>query len=277
MSKIYFYNGAHNGDVHYSREFVRDIENKIGDEYCYIHVCDDSILKDFEIEQAHSNLPNNNLSCFADGNDIYINTWIGQQNMKYYNMYQCSLKSNYCMYSDIYNYLGIKLETISYYIPKINFDKIYKTNIDNFFERNKKYVLICNNNVLSGQAINFDFDPIIKKISDQFKDVIFVITNNTNVKGTNIFNANDIIVSDKNLLEISYLSTKCDIIVGRASGPFCFTHIQDNILNVNKLFLVFSIFENDGKWISDSESLATQIWSNNFDENNIIENIIKYL
>ena len=37
MQRIYFYNTFHNGDVHYSRTFVRDIMNKLGDnDYYYL-------------------------------------------------------------------------------------------------------------------------------------------------------------------------------------------------------------------------------------------------
>lgn len=46
---IYFYNNFHNGDIHYSRTFVKDIMSKLGDnDYCYLHNCDPSILKDIK-------------------------------------------------------------------------------------------------------------------------------------------------------------------------------------------------------------------------------------
>jgi len=50
---IYFYNNYHNGDVFYSKEFVRDIKSKIGKEHYYIHNNNPAILKDFDIKQIN--------------------------------------------------------------------------------------------------------------------------------------------------------------------------------------------------------------------------------
>lgn len=272
---IYFYNNFHNGDVFYSKEFVRDIKNKIGSDHYYIHLNDFSILKDFDIKQIRDITPDKTLSVSKKYDKLYINTWIGQQSSKYLK-YNCSLKSNYLLYSDIYKTLELEIEPISFYIPSVDFTKII--NINNYFY-NKKSVLICNNDVHSGQSVNFDFDPIIDKISDIFKDVEFIITNNTKIIKPNVINASHIIgLNYNNLLEISYLSTKTDTIIGRASGPYCFTHIRDNMNNPNKTFIAFSNDENEGKWVSETESQAKQYWSNNYNIEyitNYIQEIIK--
>ena len=283
--KIFFYNGAQNGDMHYSREFVRDISRKIGNKHFYVHVRG-NILKDFEIEQIEQiikipgeKMPNNNLSIFNVEKDIYINTWIGQQNMRYIANTSCSLISNYRMFSDIYKKLNIKLEDISYYIPKVNFSKTNNKNIDNFFLNKKvKTVLVCNNIVLSGQSVNFNFDEIIKELTNKYKFINFLITNETFISNDNVIMIKDIIGYDVgNLLEISYLSTKCDIIIGRASGPFCLTHIIDNILDFNKIFISFTHNEYDAKWVHDSESNAKQFWYKEFNVKkvfNILDKLI---
>lgn len=285
-SIVYFYNNYHNGDIHYSKEFVREIMSKIGLKHYYIHNNDKSILKDFSIEQIKSQTPADNLSVSKNkNNDIFINTWIGQNGAKYL-LHDCSLKSNYLMYSDIYKTLGLEIQPIGYYIPQVDFDKINwsspicsarKSNIDLFLQ-GKKCILICNNDVWSGQSPNFDFDPIVDHISNNFKDITFILTNKTNISKENVTNVSNIVGFDKNLVEISYISTKTDIIIGRASGPFCFTHIQENMSNSNKIFVSFCAKENEGKWVPDSESVAKQYWFNSFDKNDIInkiENIIK--
>lgn len=275
---IYFFNNYHNGDVFYSKEFVRDIKNKIGINHYYIHNNDFSILKDFDINQIRIATPDNSISLSKKNNDLFINTWVGQANAKYLK-YNCSLKSNYLIYTDIYKSLEIQIEPINFYIPNVNFEKVDQLNINNFFDNiKKKTVLVCNNNVFSGQSVNFDFDPIINYISDIYKDVLFILTNNSNLSKQNVINVNNIIgYNMKNLLEISYLSTKTDIIIGRGSGPFCFSHIEDNINNDKKTFISFTNNENEGKWVSDSESKAEQYWFNNYDNDYIINSILEVL
>lgn len=272
---IYFYNNYHNGDVFYSKEFVKDIKNKTGKTHFYIHNNNPVILKDVDIKQIQAPTPSNISTVSKKDNDVYINTWIGQGGK--YNKFSCSLKSNYLLFQDVYKILGIDIEPIGFYIPDVDFDKVDKVNTDKYFEKNKnKTVLICNNNVLSGQAVNFNFDAIIKHMSNVFSDTTFIFTNNTQLVGDNITTANNIIGYDKgNLLEISYLSTKIDTIIGRASGPFCFSHIKENMKDENKKFIVFSNEEDEGKWVPDSESTAKQHWFNRYDKQYVIDSIEK--
>ena len=114
---IYFYNTFHNGDVHYSRTFVRDIMKKLGDnEYCYLHNNNPYIIKDINIKQDRafnsfdnwrliSNYPINYVSRIIRNKDLYINTWVGQEKWitkkgidRNRNMRYCSLYSLYEMY-----------------------------------------------------------------------------------------------------------------------------------------------------------------------------------
>lgn len=276
IENVYFYNNYHNGDVFYSKEFVKDIKSKIGKNHYYIHNNDFSILKDIDIEQIRKPTPKNEISVLQIENDIYINTWIGQQQSKYLSS-GCNLNANYNIFCDIYEQLNIEINQIEYYIPSVDFQKVQTLNIDNFINQNKKYILICNNNVHSGQSENFNFDPFIDYLSTVYPDLMFIISNNTNLNKNNVFNFSNIGGITNNLLEISYISTKCDVIIGRASGPYCFTHIKENIKNPNKNFIGFSYGEAESKWVSDNNCQAKQYWSNNFDElsiKNFINNIL---
>lgn len=269
---IYFYNNFHNGDIFYSKEFVRDIKNQIGIDHKYIHHNSKSILKDFDIEQINTVTPDNNSSLSKRNDSLYINTWIGQGGGKYLK-YDCSLKSNYLIYTDIFKSLGLEIKPIDYYVPEVNFDKINKFELD----KNKKYVLVCNNNVHSGQSRNFDFNPIIDKLSDDYKDIIFIMTNNySRLNKPNIITVMDLINHDtENLLEISYLSTQTDIIIGRGSGPYCFSHIKNNMQDPNKTFIAFTFKEDEGKWVPDEASKAKQYWFDKFNNDVEIINSIK--
>lgn len=281
IKNVYFWNNFHNGDVFYSKEFVRDIKNQIGEKHYYIHSNPKNILKDFDIEQINKITPDNLYSVYQDNDDLYINTWLGQSGGKYLKLgFDCSLKTNYLIYSDIFKKLGLEIKPIGYYIPTVDFTKIDTSKIDSFFDNDKKYILLCNNMVHSGQAVNFDFDPIINHISKNFSNITFIISNDTKISNKNVIKASDIIGFNNNLVEISYISTKTEIIIGRASGPFCFSHIKENMSNSNKIFISFSFKENESKWVPDEESQAKQYWFDWYDYSNeyiinSIESILK--
>jgi hypothetical protein len=273
IENVYFFNNYHNGDVFYSKEFIKDIKSKIGKNHYYIHSNDFSILKDIDIEQIRKPTPKNDVSVIQIGDDLYINTWVGQQQAKYLNETGCNLNANYNVFCDIYDQLNLKINPIKYYIPKVDFEKVETQNIDNFIQPNKKYVLVCNNNVWSGQSENFNFYPIIDNLSNIYPNIIFIMTNDIFLIKDNIINVDNILGFNKNLLEISYISTKTDVIIGRASGPFCFTHISDNMENENKILIGFSYKERESKYIADNNCQAKQYWYNVFENNSIINNI----
>jgi hypothetical protein len=58
----------------------------------------------------------------------------------------------------------------------------------------------------------------------------------------NVFFTDDIFAgaTGGDINEIAYLSTHAEVIVGKNSGPFMFTHVWDNIMNPNKAFVSLS-------------------------------------
>ena len=79
------------------------------------------------------------------------------------------------------------------------------------------------------------------------------------------------------LNEISYLSNYCDLIVGKNSGPFVYTLTKENFKNSNITFISFNKVEDDSLFWNLNSS-CKYVWSNNYNENNIIriiENNIK--
>lgn len=258
---IYFYNTFHNGDVHYSRTFVRDMMNKLGNnEYCYLHNNNKDIVKDIKnLKHSKSFISFDNWRLISDypityvnriirnNNDLYINTWVGQEkwitkkrvNRNRNNRY-CSLYSLYEMYEDIYDELYIKLEDISYYVPEIDFKYIEKENIDNFISNTKyDFKVLLSNNFPRTMRIELDFDKVVNYLSDKYENVLFILTNATNIKKDNVVYTNDIIKMDFDLNEIAYLAKFCDIIVGRPSGPYCFSMHKETFIK-NKTFITIS-------------------------------------
>lgn len=259
---IYFYNTFHNGDVHYSRTFVRDIIKKLGpdNDYCYLHNNNPQVLKDIvnlKYDKAfnsfiHWNLISNYPIKYFDqiirkNEDLYINTWIGQQgwmtkkgvNRNRDDRY-CSLYSHYELYQDIFDTLSIPIEGIEYYLPEIDYNYIEKDNIDKFFLENKfDYKILISNNEPLTVRIKMDMNSVVDKLSFKYPNILFVLTMKSDIDRKNVAYTNDIIKLDSDLNEISYLSTYCDIIVGRPSGPYCFCMIKDNFVK-NKCFLTIS-------------------------------------
>ena len=288
--KICFYNNHNNGDIHYTREFIKDIMDLLPlNEYYFCHNRSKRLIMDLKIDQILNNpVLNNsshiNSSIFKIDDILYINTWVGQGNYKYIVKCRnsCSLYSFYELFNDIYSFLNIQIKDISYYIPDISYGIYDINNIDSFMENNYAHkILISNGDVKSGQSSNFDFNPIIYNIAEEYKNIQFILTDKKNqIVKDNIFYTGDIIKSDKDsdLNEISYISTFCDIIIGRSSGPYTFSVVKKNLLNSEKIFIGFTNLYDET--IVYDESPSIKIWSNDYSYENVyhtIKNVIQKL
>ena len=295
---IYFYNTFHNGDVHYSRSFVRDIMNKLGNnDYCYLHNNNPSILKDFpDLKHDNSFISFDNwdlvskypISYFGqiikNDDNLFINTWIGQQgwitkngsNRNRDDRY-CSLYSHYELYEDIFYTLSIPIEKIDFYLPKIDFNYIEKNNIDNFIYESKfKYKILLVNNFPRTIRIEIDMNNVADILSIKYPEILFILTEKAYLNRENIAYTSDIIKLQSDLNEISYLSKFCDIIVGRPSGPYSFCIIEDNFIK-NKTFITIShniydefYFESEAKMLLLKDHTPSSLIS-------MIENELKNL
>jgi hypothetical protein len=134
MKNLYFFNfKAHNGDLHYNREFVKDIINKIDcDEYYLLQNMSEKLLLDID-KLKFGQLNNNcfiNETTYIINNDIYINIHPGRNIIERMIISQnehneiyggaLSLDYYYQIFSIIYNKLNIKISGIYQYIPDIN-------------------------------------------------------------------------------------------------------------------------------------------------------------
>lgn len=259
FNKLYFCNNYHNGDLHLSREFVKDIMNKIeAKEYFYSYnpsLARKEVIKDIDVIPIHyvNGVHPHHENYKIIGDDLYINTWVGLKNNQY--IYEvnkgCSLDTNYKIYTDTYRSLDIFLEEKEFYIPEIDFDKVEKRNVNDFLYKHdgKNKILISNGKVNSGQSFPFDMNGVISLLSSEFKDYVFILTDSNNrIDKDNIFYTDDIIKIDgSDLLEISYLSRYCQIIIGRGSGPYIFSQIKDNI-DKHFVGIVNSCYINNPFW-----------------------------
>lgn len=275
---IYFYNHYHNGDLHLSREIVKYLLDNLEHQTSfYISNCDANIFYDLPVIPIgfdNYHFLNQNSRIFMNREDLFINTWIGQSNRFFLdrkNAFCVSASANLKLLKSITDNLsiGCKIDERGL-VPRINFNSLdSKNKIDNFFITKKNNILFCNNFPKSNQAASDDLSFLLNYLSKQFPNINFIVTNKQNeiAKFENIYYSEEICLKSKNLIDISYMSTKCDVIFGRASGPYEFCKISDNIFEKEKKFICFSREVGDASWIDPIYCECSFEWSN--DLNNI--------
>jgi hypothetical protein len=262
QNHINLYNFYHYGDIFYSRTIINPLV-KNGFIVNFYHNLNFGILEDIENcnEFPGYQTPNNS-----------INTWLGQSGLLDEN--GCSFVAHKNLAKKILETYDIKNLSEEDFLPEIFYDNLSgKESIDNLLSilNKRKLVLICNGDVGSGQSDNIDFYTLINNLSDKYSEFLFVITTPLNLFKENVVFIGEYTKKLPDLLLIGYLSKFCDIIIGRASGPVCYTHTKENLMNPNKTYISFTVREHEGKWYCRSK--ANQVWSNSTDTNNLI-NII---
>jgi hypothetical protein len=177
-----------------------------------------------------------------------INTWIGAKS-KSGNPYNPNGLTNFEEYfelvRDVCGSIGVQLnENIETYLPEIyhynlNSFKYLEDYISNQKKIYKKIVLISNGIPQSGQRghSNIEFADIIDSLSQNRKDVLFILTENINLINDNVKYTSNITNIIPDLLEIGYISEFCDVIVGSSSGPHEFSKTKTNTLDSKKTFV----------------------------------------
>ena len=242
------YNNFGNGDVHFSRFIIKTIRNLFPEsEINYLHRHKKGILKDFvfltEKNLDENCIQNNTVKKFEE--TYYINTWYGQGNLVSFNQGGgTTLKTISIITNNILSSLNKEFYFHDEEVyPTIDFENIIKPEVKDGFN-----VLICNNNSESGQAFNMNLDYTIDTLSQKYPNINFYITEKTNIIKSNVIYTTDLIDSTPNLVEIAYISTKCQIIVGRASGPYSFSIIQNNIGDKTKSIVALCYSRIVGIW-----------------------------
>lgn len=271
MKPILFYNLWHNGDVFSGRGYIKTIINSLPEtKFGYYHKNNPKVVMDLVTTKFKPDLTKwqveqlNFRKIYETEQTIYINTWVGT----YFHQHASRMQdfpnvivnlpdeghANYLslhkIYTFITNYLNhnhkcnIQLSDNPLdYVPTIDWSTQYDIEPANdFIHRNnqKTMHLFCNGKVRSSQSAIGDMSNIIQALAQQHTNDIFICTEKFETYIQNIFFTNDIFSIPNDLNEIAYLSTFCNTIVGKNSGPFMFTHIKDNIYNKTKVFVAFS-------------------------------------
>ena len=271
MKKILFYNHFNHGDLHIARGFVKKISDIFFDyDPYFLHRRNVNTLKDLNFKHESSPLDSISIdsSFYKENDDIYCNTWYGSGDRKYLQQYGISFD---CLYSIFDDFVKNTFDTSLYdidpcienWFPNINYSKFNIENINNWLEKNiKPKILIVNGHSRSGQSDNFIMTEMINYFS-RLNNYNIIYTNIEHdefskeykpLEKENVFFTNDIIGNlDFDLNEIAYLSTHCDIIIGRATGAFTFAFNYDNLFKrkIKMISLSNLMTEQSNKfWIS---------------------------
>jgi hypothetical protein len=263
-----FYNQYGAGDLFETRRFVQEIINLFpGLSYMFAHAKGEEVLKDLPIIYVPITSENSHLFLERTGSYVhvetrFINTWIGRDSQYVLPNVGCVVEQSFRMFNDILRIFSDKqLPGVPYdYVPNIDYS-FYKTDWITNVASGKK-VLICNGPVQSCQAENFDFTPVINFLAHNFQNVTFYITSNMEIKYNNVVFTGDLIKKNGfDLNEVALLSSYCDVIVGRKSGPFCFCGTKDNWENPNKTFISFTYGKEASSFVSNQVTKAKKVWS----------------
>lgn len=223
-----------------------------GISFSYAHVNDPNLLSDIP-NLGYENLHSLGLGQFENlsnrGGTVFFNTWYAQQQFRYMNVHGMTLDCLYEAFNDSCKSLwGFGMEDLSNepssFIPTIDYSKFPIQHAQAWLAQHpQKKILISNGHALSGQATNFLMTPALVQLAQAHSDKIFILTNQEGNLSLppNVVYSKDIIqkASGSDLNENSYLSTRCDAIVGRASGVFSYAWTQENMLQRKVKFICF--------------------------------------
>jgi len=269
LEKVIFYNYYGHGDLFTSREFIKDLMEKIpAQEYFYAHLRNPRILADIEnLQYMHPTDSMKNKNAWKQiENALYINTWIGRDSKYVLPGIGCTVEQHHLMYSHYTQGMQIPPLTklMKEYIPSIDYTKFDLKSSQYFIENNREAkVLICNELVQSSQAENFDMGQIIKVIATEYKNILFLITKQLPFQKDNVVYTGDItLVSDSfDLIDISYLSRFCNLIIGRCSGPHVHTMVRENCMDTTKTNLSFTYNKNAEHFVHLIDIPMKKLWS----------------
>jgi len=262
FQRIVFFNYYHYGDIHQSRSFIRWMVSKeLGEKYYISQRMKNHVLQDIpELEMVdfsfveEKGLSHDSESRVIDG-DLFINTWVGQRKAL------CTLDSHRGLFSDVLRkFVGIDLDSDKTYLPLIDYEYYDIDKARDFMtRRNRPAVLIVNGDVLSGQSVNFSFNPVVEKLATYNEDVDFYLTDETSrIEGfENVFYTRDVIGKDGcDLNENAFIGENSNLVVGRSSGVYTYV-IGEKTVN-DHIFSLLCFSHN-----SEDEALFTKLWKGN--------------
>lgn len=290
FDKIVFYELRHYGDFHITRQFVRYvIKNIPAKKYVYVLNISPVVLCDFPEVEFEPYFPS--IHPFTDyspwriqDNILYVNTSCGAGDMRFFN--GTTIQTAHSVFSNYLKELcGVSIpDDLDSFIPQIDFSSFCVSGVNEAMKQyeNRKKVLIVNGNVQSKQSLNFDMFHLIMTLVRIYPKYMFFIANSPPNKCVPFLPRNNVVfckdileLSGNDIIETSYFSRYCDLIVGRTSGVYTLSIERHNIDHPKK-WVCFSFTERDkdlGVASIHPELKNNFIWSNNFDLNHMVSTI----
>lgn len=262
VDTIVFYNSFHRGDLFTNREFIRSfMEQQPLIQYNYLTDNPEKLLREFKFNYVGgtrelSKSPVGVISSIPKSKTLVLNTHVGAQwgifceeggvNMNtFFRSWQQIAKA----YNKITGSNVVFDKPREEYLPRVDYEFCQKNHVDQFVEKTKgKFkILICNNVPFSNQSFKGDMSEFIEPLAKDNPDIMFLLTTRTRLNCENIFYTDDItgINDDCDLLEISYLSTFCNVVIGKNSGPYVFCETYDNLMDSKKTFFSFNKYNKE--------------------------------
>jgi hypothetical protein len=222
VNRVIFYNYFHNGDLHVSRGLVKEVvrQCKLKNISChYYHNYSPEILSDIPCTFSQEQFCNGFTPTHIKDDTLYLNTWYGS-NQNVFNGHGLTFDTLYLSFKEAVKCLPIDFDSIAAInmFPNIDYDKYFITPVKNWVtNNNRRKVFISNGLPLSGQSSEFEFHNIINRLSDNYPNIDFLVSNEERglKQKSNVFLTRNIIQKSGNdLNENSYLSTFCDTIIG---------------------------------------------------------------
>lgn len=247
IKRVAFYNKAHVGDLHLTRQYVKMFPKWFpAYEFIYLHSYSPDILKDIEIPIVKPSdvpgfeaLPHEGSGVYnKDSETIFLNTWVYSCG----NFEFCTFQSGEKLMELYFNWL-VKNEKDKTIVPDFPFPKLLpsidyrKAGVDvekilQYFQQQKvASIFLCNNYSRNNQAYSDNLNFFALKLANIFdvnicltNKVIPILSHSKIVYIEEIFN-----LQGFSLNSLSYFSTYCPVIIGRGSGPFTFSEVIDNL------------------------------------------------
>lgn len=308
INKICFFNHWHNGDIFACKKYIQNLIAQLKPikqfEFIIAHPKNQKLLLDLEaryeqITDHYSDpdkpfyfipVQNNVKSVFVGGDTLYINTWIGAYievfapGEHHANWINLNRMWN-IIHHNVANLMGITIVSgfnPTAFIPSTIWERYDIDYVKKFVEGRKNIVLICNGVVTSSQSSYshvHHMDNIINSLANLNPNTDFVCTSRSNSHHKNIYFTDDIFngVVGGDLNEIAYLSTFCDVIIGKNSGPYMFCHVRDNMFRKECAFVSLSDRASDSYAYLCPEILCQYYHYTGAEDNEVISLVHKIL
>lgn len=302
FNRIVFFELRHYGDLHITRNFVRYVmENIPANEYVYVLECDSHVLSDFDNIRFEVYDPIIHPFFMYDSwkiidDTLYVNTSCGTNNMSFFQ--GTRIQTAYAIFKHYLKQLCNHnlTEDISVFVPFINFERFDISSVESFMSACEydRAVMFVNGETQSGQVLNFDMYPVLQILAAEFSRILFLVSNPIESlsyrhgtmlckeqsafkyhPGKNIKVCKDILsLPGNDIVETSYFTHFCELIVGRSSGVYTLSIERNNIVSNPKKFVCFSHYERD-KDLGTSEIFPDLkdnfVWSNNYNYSSMLD------